>query len=343
MKSYFTFNGYHHATNVEIPAAPAPAPNGPALPPPLIDTLFTEGKLSNGQDVAVKRLSNYSLQGEIEFKSEVMLVAKLQHRNLVKLIGYCLERRERLLVYEFVPNKSLDFFIFDEVGRAQLDWEKRHKIITGIARDLLYLHEDSRLTIIHRNLKASIIRLDAEMHLKISNFGMARLDCGVQCERSGEMIAIVGDSINHERVIGSTSLGANPEASSFFSICVLERTTQLGENHLWLAQRRWSHGDEDGSTGATSTTLSSSLVPREVHGRSCYFPFIHAGSPRKEEGFLSLHISWFLLQREGASTFCGDFTVEGSNSHVWVMILGLSFLSFASTSGGEILEVLIWD
>ncbi|KAF3967214.1 hypothetical protein CMV_008768 [Castanea mollissima] len=94
-----------------------------------------KGKLSDGQVIAVKRLSKNSGQGDLEFKNEVLLVAKLQHRNLVRLLGFCLEGIERLLIYEFVPNGSLDHFIFDPIKRAQLDWARRYKIIGGIARD----------------------------------------------------------------------------------------------------------------------------------------------------------------------------------------------------------------
>ncbi|KAM0894979.1 hypothetical protein ACQ4PT_024138 [Festuca glaucescens] len=137
-----------------------------------------KGKLEDGMEIAVKRLSANSAQGFNELKNELVVANRLKHKNLVQLLGVCLQ--EKLLVYEYMPNGSLDTALFDPEMAWQLDWTKRRKIISGIARGLLYLHEESRLKIIHRDLKPSNVLLDLDMSPKISDFGLSRAFGGDQ-------------------------------------------------------------------------------------------------------------------------------------------------------------------
>ncbi|XP_051137239.1 PR5-like receptor kinase isoform X2 [Andrographis paniculata] len=134
-----------------------------------------KGITSSGQDIAVKLLSQQSGQGLLEFKTELILISKLQHVNLVKLHGLCIHGNNKMIIYDYMPNRSLDFFLFSSTMSEQLSWQQRFSIVEGIAQGLLYLHKYSRLRIIHRDLKASNVLLDEKMNAKISDFGLARV------------------------------------------------------------------------------------------------------------------------------------------------------------------------
>ncbi|KAL4309651.1 hypothetical protein GQ457_01G049070 [Hibiscus cannabinus] len=133
-----------------------------------------KGKLKDGRMVAVKKLSHErSQQGESEFLSEVRLITSIQHKNLVRLLGCCSDGSQRLLVYEFMKNGSLDHIVYG-TKELFLNWETRFQIILGVARGLQYLHEDSHLRIVHRDIKASNILLDDKFQPRIGDFGLAR-------------------------------------------------------------------------------------------------------------------------------------------------------------------------
>ncbi|KAL1215953.1 G-type lectin S-receptor-like serine/threonine-protein kinase SD1-29 [Cardamine amara subsp. amara] len=228
-----------------------------------------KGKLVDGKEIAVKRLSSSSGQGTEEFMNEITLISKLQHRNLVRLLGYCIEGEEKLLIYEFMVNKSLDIFLYDSILKLELDWPKRFDIIQGIARGLLYLHRDSRLRVIHRDLKVSNVLLDEKMNPKISDFGLARMFQGTQYQE------------NTRRVVGTLGYmspeyawaGLFSEKSDIYSfgVLMLEIITGktisrfiYGDESKGLLAYAWDSWHETGGSNLLDRNLTDSCQAFEV-------------------------------------------------------------------------------
>nr|WIL59821.1 nodulation protein [Melilotus officinalis] len=175
-----------------------------------------KGKLEDGRMIAVKALSlNKSQQGEREFLAEVKLITSIQHKNLVRLLGSCIDGPQRIIIYEYMQNRSLDLFIYGNNDRF-LNWSTRYQIILGVARGLQYLHEDSHLRIVHRDIKASNILLDDKFLPKIGDFGLARFFPEDQAYLSTQFAGTLGYTAPEYAIRGELS-----EKADIYSFGVL--------------------------------------------------------------------------------------------------------------------------
>eukprot|EP00253_Pinus_taeda_P011683 PITA_11683 len=225
-----------------------------------------KGVLPGGREIAVKRLYMSPRLGDAEFVNEANLMSRVEYKNLVKLLGCSVGGSERLLVYEYLPNRSLDEILFDTTRRHLLDWKKRFEIIVGIARGLTYLHEEPDIKIIHRNIKASNILLDEDYRAKITDFGLAKLFAEDLSRLTTTFIGTVGYMAPEYALRGQLT-----EKADVFSFGVLlleiisgRKSQSLAPDAEFLIEETWKLYKADRGLEAMDATLEGSYSVEEA-------------------------------------------------------------------------------
>ncbi|XP_066166893.1 probable LRR receptor-like serine/threonine-protein kinase At1g56140 [Oryza sativa Japonica Group] len=220
--------------------------------------MLYKGKLSDGRVIAVKQLSQSSHQGKSQFVAEVTTISAMQHRNLVKLHGFCIDSNTPLLVYEYLQNGSLDTALFGH-SRLNLDWGTRFNIILGIASGLTYLHEESSVRIVHRDIKASNILLETDLTPKISDFGLAKLYDEKQTHVSTRIAGTLGYLAPEYAMRGRLTEKVDVFA---FGVVVLEivagrsnTNNSLEESKIYLFEWLWDLYEKEQVLGIVDPSL----------------------------------------------------------------------------------------
>uniref|UniRef100_A0A803LX38 non-specific serine/threonine protein kinase n=2 Tax=Chenopodium quinoa TaxID=63459 RepID=A0A803LX38_CHEQI len=230
---------------------------------------------STGAQVAVKQISHDSNQGMKEFVAEISCMRRLRHRNLVQLLGYCRRKGELLLVYDYMPNGSLDKLLFDKFEKSNLCWSSRFNIIKGVASALLYLHEEWEQVVLHRDVKASNVLLDAEMNARLGDFGLAKLYDHSIDPRTTHVVGTIGYIA--------------PEISTTRKPTTSTDVFSFGMFLLEVGCGRRPTGKQDGEEGAEALFLSDWVYNCWKRGE-----ILKASDPRMEGDYVEYEMELIL-------------------------------------------------
>ncbi|KAM3701043.1 hypothetical protein ACJW31_05G143400 [Castanea mollissima] len=222
-------------------------------------TALVEGTLSDGRIVAVKQLSVASHQGKSQFVTKISTISAVQHRNLVKLNGCCIKGDRRLLVYEYLENRSLDQALFGK-SKLHLDWPTRFNVCLGTTRGLAYLHEESRPRIVHRDVKASNILIDGKLCSKISDFGLAKLYDDTKTYINTQVAGTIGYLAPEYAMRGHLTEKANVFGFGVVALEILSgrlnSDDSLDTEKIYLLEWPWTPHENNQSLRLVDPTLS---------------------------------------------------------------------------------------